>query len=166
MNLPAANLLASLVTFAIAITIGVWYLAPAVRRRSLADALTVLLWFHAFRHVALQIFSAAEVGGLDAPVSAQRTIAFGDLTTSVLALVTLWALRRRLAAAWPMAWLVAIVGIADLFAATIVGVSEKMTETASNWSWFILAVYAPFLWVTAVMLVWQLVSRRGEPLHG
>src|SRR5919106_3337759 len=139
MDLTAANLVASMLTYALAITVGVWYLAPSVRRRPLADALTLLVWFHAFRHVALQIFSAAEIGGLDAPVSAQRTIAFGDLATSVLALVTLWALRRRLAAAWPMAWLVAIVGIADLFAATIVGVSEKMTETASNWSWFILA---------------------------
>jgi hypothetical protein len=96
MDLPTANLLASLITYAIAITIGLRYLAPALRRRSLAGALTILVWFHAFRHVALQIFSAASIGGLHASASAQRTIAIGDLTTAVLALITLfWQLISR-----------------------------------------------------------------------
>jgi hypothetical protein len=164
MDLPAANLLASMLTYAVAITIGIWYLAPALRRRPLADALTVLVWFHAFRHVAMQIFSAADVGGLDAPISAQRTIALGDITAAFLALITLWALRRPLAAARPLTWLVAIVGIADLISATVVGIDNKLSETASDWSWVILAFYVPFLWVTAVMLLWQLISRRSEPL--
>lgn len=63
-----------------------------------------------------------------------------------------------------LAWLVAIVGIADLISATVVGIRNELTNTASNWSWFILACYVPFLWVTAIMLIWQLVTRRHEPL--
>ena len=86
MNLALANLLATVVTVAVAISIGLWYLAPALRRRPVAKALTVLVWFHVGRHVAMQIFSAAEIGGLAASTSAQRTIAFGDLATAVLAL--------------------------------------------------------------------------------
>ena len=65
-----------------------------------------------------------------------------------------------------MAWLVAIVGTADLFSATAVGISQKLTDTASNWSWFILAFYVPFLWVAAIMLFCQLIARRREPLAG
>jgi hypothetical protein len=164
MNLLAANLVATLLSFCAAIMIGLWYLAPAVARRPLADALAVLVWFHAFRYVALQIFGAAEVGGLSASSAAQRTIAFGDLATSVVALITLWALRRRLLAGRALAWLVAVIGTADLVSATIVGINGKLTDTATDLSWLILAFYVPVLWITAVMLFWQLISRRRELL--
>jgi hypothetical protein len=100
----------------------------------------------------MQIFSAADIGGLTASTSAQRTIAFGDLATALLALGTLWTLRRPLPMAHLMAWLVAIVKTADLLSATAVE--------------FILAFYVPFLWVTAIVLFWQLVARRKEPLAG
>ena len=165
MDLATANLIASLLTYVIAITIGVWYLAPAVQRRSLTDALALLLWFHAFRHVAMQIFSAAEVGGLNATEGAQRTIAFGDLATTILALIAIWALRYRLTAARPLVWPTLVVGIVDLISATITAIDQQLTDTATDFSWFILAFYVPFLWVTAIMLIWQLYTRRSEPLH-
>lgn len=164
MDLAAANLLASLLSYAMAITIGVWYVAPVVRHRPLADALTVLLWFHAPRYIALQIFSAADIGGLDASTTAQRTIAFGDVVTSALAILAIWALRRPFRTGRTLAWLAAIVGTADLVNATVVGIDNDITATASGWTWFVLAFYVPILWVTAVMLLWQLTSRRGEPL--
>jgi hypothetical protein len=164
MDLAAANLLASLLSYAMAITIGVSYVAPVVRHRPLADALTVLLWFHAPRYIALQIFSAADIGGLDAATTAQRTIAFGDVVTSALAILAIWALRRPFRTGRTLAWLAAIVGTADLVNATVVGIDNDITATASGWTWFVLALYVPILWVTAVMLLWQLTSRRGEPL--
>jgi len=164
MALATANLLASLFTLVVAIAVAAWYLAPALRRRPLADALTLLLWFHAFRYIALQIFSAAEVGGLQASTSAQRAIAFGDAGTAALAIVTLVVLRRRLPVGRALAWGVALVGTADLVSATVVGIQGNLTDTATDWSWMILAVYVPVLWVTTVMLIWQLVSRRREPV--
>lgn len=100
MDLGTANLIASLLSFVIAITIGVWYLAPAVRRRPLREALILLLWFHAFRHIAMQIFSASDIGGLDATEGAQRTIAFGDLATAILAVIAIWAIHSRAAITW------------------------------------------------------------------
>ena len=163
-DLMAANLVASLVSFALAISVGIWYLGPAVRARGLADALMLLVMFHAFRHIAMQIFSARGVGGLDAPEGAVRTIAFGDLATAVLALAALWALYRRHALAKPMTWLVAVAGTADLVSATIAGIANELTETATDLSWFILAFYVPFLWITSVMLFWQLITRRDESL--
>lgn len=166
MSLLAANLVATLISTVAAIMIGSWYVGPAIARRPLGGAIGALLWVHAFRYVALQIFSAAAVGGLSASLQAQRTIAFGDLATSILALVALMAIRLRHRAARLLAWIVAVVGTVDLVSATVVGVSGKLADTASNASWIILALYVPVLWVTAVMLFWQLISRRAEALEG
>ncbi|WAH98143.1 hypothetical protein [Arthrobacter sp. MMS18-M83] len=165
MDLLAANLIASLLTLIAFTLVALWYLAPALKRKPLAGALTILLWFHAFRYVALQIFSAGAVGGLNASSGTLQTIAFGDLVTAVLALISIAALRRELGgAARVLVWATAIIGTADLVSATMVGISGHLIDTASNWSWIILAVYVPVLWITAVMLFWQLLTRRNELL--
>ena len=114
MNLLAANLLATVLSFVAAGLVAAWYVAPALTRRPLAEALTLLMWIEAFRYVALQIFSASNVAGLAASGTAQRVIAFGDLATAVLALLALVALRRRHASARLLVWVVAVVGTADL----------------------------------------------------
>lgn len=164
MGLAAADTIAMLVSFVIAIIIGAFYLAPSARRRELASALIMLLWFHAFRHIAMQIFSASEIGGLQATETAQRTIAFGDLATAVLAVVTIAVLHRRLEAGRWLAWITAVFGTVDLVSATITGIGEHLTDTATDLSWLNLAFYVPILWVTAIMLFWQLYTRRHEPL--
>lgn len=164
MDLLAANLIASLITLIAFTMVALWYLAPALKRKPLAVALTILLWFHAFRYVALQIFSAGAVGGLNASSGTLQTIAFGDLVTAVLALISIAALRRGLGAARVLVWATAIIGTADLVSATVVGISGHLIDTASNWSWIILAVYVPVLWITAVMIFWQLLTRRNELL--
>ena len=110
MNLLAAYLIASLLSYVAAMLMAVWYLAPALARRPLAEALTVLAWVQAFRYVALQIFSASDVAGLQASLAAQRVIAFGDLATAVLAIVALLTLRRGMPVARPLMWVLAIVG--------------------------------------------------------
>ena len=117
--------------------------------------------FHAFRHVAMQIFSAGEFG-LDASEGALRAIAFGDLVSAALALAALWMIRTRSTGALAVTWVFAIVASADLISATAIGVNESLVDTASNVSWVILAFYVPFLWVTIVMVFWQLLARRSE----
>lgn len=164
MSLLAANLLATVLTFVAAVLIAVWYARPALARLPLARALTLLMWVQVFRYLALQIFSAAAVGGLAASSTAQRVIAFGDLATALLALGALLALRRGSHIARPLVWAATIVGTVDLISATAVGVSEHLLDTASNWSWVILAVYVPFLWMASVLTFWQLLTRRREPL--
>ena len=162
MDLTAANLIASLLSYVIAILVGVWYLAPAVKQRPLGSALIFLLWFHSIRHIAMQIFSAADVGGLDASEAAQRTIAYGDLATAVLAVVAIVVLHKRLESGRYLAWLVALVGTADLISASVAGIGQELTKTATDFSWFILAFIVPILWVTSVMLFWQLYTRRNR----
>ena len=133
-----------------------------MKQRPLGAALIFLLWFHSIRHIAMQIFSAADVGGLEA---AERTIAYGDLATAVLAVLAIVALHKRLEPGRYLAWVVAIVGTADLISASVAGIGQELTETATDFSWFILAFIVPILWVTSVMLFWQLYTRRTKPLY-
>jgi hypothetical protein len=44
------------------------------------------------------------------------------------------------------------------------GMQEHLLGAASGLSWFILAFYVPAVVVSAVLIAWQLLSRRHEPL--
>ena len=54
MTLMGAAALGSLLSFAIFALMAVWYVAPWLATQQRAEALTPLLWVHAFRHIALQ----------------------------------------------------------------------------------------------------------------
>ena len=58
MDPTGASLMATTMSFVLFILFAVWYAGPWMNRRPLAVALSVPLWIHAFRHVALQVFSA------------------------------------------------------------------------------------------------------------
>ena len=74
MTLMGAAALGSLLSFAIFALMAVWYVAPWLATHQRAEALTPLLWVHAFRHIALQIFSAQKFGFAvsDAPETRSR----------------------------------------------------------------------------------------------
>ncbi len=166
MDLTLAAVLAASLTFIVALMITAWYLVPLLRRLSLTDALSVLLWFHVFRYTALQVFSSGEVGGLEASDAAMRAVAFGDTATAILAIVTLFLLRYRVPMARAFAWLTATVATLDLVNAMIVGLGEHMVVTATDVGWLLFTLYVPFLWITAALMFWLLATRRAEAVQG
>jgi len=62
MILTLAAALANVLNFVIFAMIATWYVAPWLSTRQRAEALAPLLWIQAFRHIALQIFSAQQFG--------------------------------------------------------------------------------------------------------
>src|SRR5260370_21843806 len=94
MDLKAAAGLAQLASLVIFVTIAGWYAVPWLRIRGRADALTALLWVHAFRGVALQVYSAQRAGF---PISngGADGIVYGDVGGLILAMIALFALRYR-----------------------------------------------------------------------
>ena len=104
MDTTQALLLANTLSFVVYAIIAFWYIVPWAKTQERAVALTPLLWVHAFRHVALQVFSAQKAG-LVIPDYFRNAIAFGDLAGMILALVALIALRRRSRLAIPITWL-------------------------------------------------------------
>lgn len=161
MSLTSASLVATAISFVLFTFAAVWYVNPWMNRRPLVVVLSVPLWIHAFRVVALQIFSAQRYG-FHIPDSLARQIAWGDVAGAVLALGALWLLRSRSRAAIVVIWVFVVETLADFINASVISIRERTSETAHALTWVILNLYVPLLVVSLAVLVWQLVSRRGE----
>ena len=164
MTLTSAAAIANVLNFVIFIMIAVWYVAPWLAARPRARALAPLLWVQAFRHVALQIFSAQKFG-FAVSDSARDQIVTGDVIGMLLAVAAIVALRycwRRLATF--LIWLLAAETALDLVYTAALGVREQLYASASNLTWLIVSFYVPLLWVSLGLIVWQMYSRRDEQL--
>ena len=86
MSLTAIAAFANVLSFVIFIMMAAWYVAPWLRTLRRAAALTplVLVWVNAFRHVALQIYSAQHFG-FGVPDGTRDHIAAGDVIGMALA---------------------------------------------------------------------------------
>jgi hypothetical protein len=163
MNLTVAGLVATAISYVLFITIAIHLVWPWMNRQSVAVALSVPLWVHAFRHIALQIFSAQRFGfGISDPLAAE--IAWGDVAAACLALAGLWLLHARSPMARLVVWLFVIEAVVDLLNATIGGIREQALGSAHDVTWLILTFYVPALWTSLALLVWQLLARRAEEL--
>jgi hypothetical protein len=83
---------------------------------------------------------------------------------SVIALATLFALRRRARIAIPLAWLLVAETTYDTVGNIRGGMQEHLLGAAGGVTWMILAFYVPLVVVSLALLAWQLVARRGEAL--
>jgi hypothetical protein len=163
MSLTLAAEIATAFNFTIFALVAGWYVAPWLRTQQLAAALTPLVWVQVFRDIALQIFSAQHFGFLvSAPT--RDMIAYGDVAGTILALLSLVALRYRSQMAVPLVWILVLETAVDLLYGTVAGLHEQLFEKAFGVTWLILAFYVPMLWVSLALTVWQLYSRRSESL--
>ena len=165
MTLSTAAGLASVLSFVAFGLIAAWYVVPVLGKLARADALIALVCVQAFRHIALQIYSAQKFG-LAVSDGARDQIAAGDVVGMVLAVAAMIALRYRTSLAIGLTWVLAAATAVDLVNSTIAGVSERLFETASGVTWMILTFYVPALWISLALIVWQLLQRRNEPLLG
>jgi hypothetical protein len=158
----SAAALASVLSFVVFAIMAVLHVAPWLAARQRAEALTPLLWVHAFRYVALQIYSAQQFG-FAVSDAARDQIATGDVICMALAVTSIVALHYRVRIAAVLVWALVAATIVDLVNATIAGVREQLFATAAGLTWLILTFYVPLLWVSIGLIVWQLYSRRQEP---
>jgi len=91
--------------------IGARYIWPALRGRPRSETLRPLLLLHAFRFVGLA-FVVPGVVSPDLPEAFARPVAYGDLATSLLALLAIATLRSRTGIV--ITWLCTSVGTVDL----------------------------------------------------
>lgn len=162
-SLTPASLTAQVISFVLLITATVLFVGPWMNRKPLSVALIVPLWVHAFRYVALQIFSAQHFGFAISDVLASE-IAWGDVAATVLAVAGLWLVHYRSPVAKLVVWALVIESVIDLANATVGGVRENALETAFGVTWLILSLYVPGLWVSTALMAWLLVRRRREAL--
>jgi len=163
MILTLAAALANVLNFVIFAMIATWYVAPWLSTRQRAEALAPLLWIQAFRHIALQIFSAQQFGFAVSDSTRDQIVA-GDLIGTLLAVAAIGALRYRWRVAPLLIWLLVAETAFDLVYTAALGAREQLYASASGVTWLIVSFYVPLLWVSLGLIVWQMYSRRNEPL--
>ena len=132
--------------------IGARYIWPALRDKPRAEALRPVLLLHAFRFVGLA-FLVPGVVSSDLPVAFAQPAAYGDLATSLLALLSIATLGSRLGTI--IVWVFNIVGTVDLlnafYQADRLGVG--LTPGLQGAAYFIPTVLVPLLLVTHALAV-------------
>jgi hypothetical protein len=161
MNTLTAIGLAQLSSLIVLVLWAFWYAVPWLKARSLADALIPLLWVHAFRSVALQLYSAQQAG-FPIPDAVRDHNVFGDLAGMVLALLAIAALRYRVRYAPMLVWLLVVETVVDIGTGMPAAARGHALGFASGATWLVLVYYVPLVLVSLVLMVWQLVSRRSE----
>lgn len=135
------------------------YIWPALRRVPRAEALRPLLLLHTFRFVGLA-FLIPGVVSPDLPVAFAGPAAYGDLGTSILALLAFATLDSRLGII--LVWAFNILGSADLLYAFYQGnqVGLGSAPGLQGAAYFIPTVLVPLLLVTH-LLVFLLLLKPG-----
>jgi hypothetical protein len=141
--------------------VGARYIWPQLRERSRAEALRPLLLLHAFRFIGLA-FLVPGVVSPDLPEGFARPAAYGDLATSLLALLAIATVRSRIGTI--IVWVFNSVGSVDLlnafYQADRLGVG--ITPGLQGAAYFIPTVLVPLLIVTHV-IVFRILLRADAP---
>src|SRR5258708_16029870 len=88
------------------------------------------------------------VAGTAVPADFAAAVAYGDLLTTVLAVITLVALRARWSVAIGLVWLTNIVGTVDLLNALIGGLRADVATLGLGSFWFLVTIPVPILSVS------------------
>jgi len=137
-----------------------WHVWPWLKSIDRTAAFTALTFVHALRPIGATVL-VASVAGTALPRDFASAVAYGDLVTSVLAVVTLLALRARLAAAIPLVWLTNIVGTVDLANALVGGVRYDVASLGMGSFWYVVTILVPILWIAHLLAFALLLRRRA-----
>ena len=142
--------------------IAAWYVVPRLSRLPRDLALMPLLWNHAFRIVGGTILAP---GAVDAavPLDFRTMVGYGDLTTALLALLALIALRTRFSGAIALVWLCVGVGMIDTINAIVQSVRYNVFTYSLGVNWVIVTAYVPALLVSSVLILRVLISPNRTP---
>jgi hypothetical protein len=140
--------------------IAVWYVVPRLSKQPREEALLPLVLLNTFRTVGL-VFLFPQVTGGALPQDFAVPAAYGDLLTTGLAGLSVFALRLRPGWALPLVWLFNLVGITDLLFAMYQGAVTGLPFFQLGAAWLLLTLYVPLLLVSHVIVFWLLL--RGAP---
>ncbi len=134
-----------------------WLLTPWLATKSPHQALFVLTLPHAFRYMGM-VFLVPGVVAQPLPDAFATPAAYGDLASSVLALLALIALRTGWARALALVWLFNIVGTVDLLNA----LRHQNVVPGLGATWYIPTLFVPLLLVTHFMIFARLLRKAPQ----
>lgn len=136
-----------------------WIISPPLREKPVHEAVFWLALPHAFRHLGL-VFLVPGVVATTMPGPFNVAAAYGDLAAAVLAILTITAARMRWKMTIPLAWILTIVGTADL--ANALRQIEAVPHFQS--AWYIPTFVVPLLLVTHFLMAVRLL-RKPAPVR-
>ncbi len=120
------------------------------------EAVVLLLWPHTLRFVNLMSATNQQVNqGL--PHAWRQQIAWGDFTAGCLALLAIWALRRRTSMGIALAWIATVFGLCDFSNSMIQATRLGVIDQPLGFLWFIAAAIVPMLATCHVTAAWRLL---------
>lgn len=137
-----------------------WYMMPRLASFAPRDALVLLMFPHAFRHLGMT-FLVPALGGPLLPPAFAIPAAYGDLAAALLALAAIIALRTGVALGRPLAWIFNIVGSLDLIVAFYRGTQLDVARYLGA-TWYIPTFVVPALLVTHAMIFFILLTRAPQ----
>jgi hypothetical protein len=138
-----------------------WYVWPWLRSADRTTAFTALTFVHALRPIGATVL-VVSVAGTALPQDFREAVGYGDLATSVLAIITLLALRSRLSFAIALVWLTNLVGFADLANALVGGIRYDIARLGMGSFWYVVTILVPILWIAHVLAFGLLLRRKGQ----
>jgi hypothetical protein len=163
MNAEIAMYMALVLNTGAFIALAVWYVVPRLRNLSRASALMALTAVHLGRTLALAVYSSQDAG-MKMPNAVRDQIVIGDLAGWALALVILFCLHSRLRLSIALIWLLVIETVLDFGSGTIGNIRAGTLGDLNGAPWLIVAFYVTAVEVAVGLTIWQLITRRGEPL--
>ncbi len=148
----------SFVSFGVLAGLYIWPRLTALPR---SEALKLLALPHAFRFVGLSFLITGVVSPL-LPSAFAVPDAWGDLTASVLALLSIVALTRRWSFAVPLVWLFNLWGTLDLLNGFYQGISHHIDPGAFGAAYYLPTLIVPGLFVLHIM-AFMLLVRQSVP---
>ncbi|WP_420316084.1 hypothetical protein [Ekhidna sp.] len=138
--------------------IAVWYVQPKLKQMEWNKAIVPLLLVHAFRYGPLTLLMPGQVSN-EAPLDVVQTIAYGDLASGILAIITALLVWNKAAGAKLAIWLFTIVGFGDVALASAKGIGAGLLDIPMGFNLYILNFYVPMLIVTHFMIILLLTKR-------
>jgi hypothetical protein len=148
----------SLIVFSL---LGKWYLAPKLATWDLYNALIVLIFPQALRHLGLTVLATAAVDP-NFPKEWSVPAAVGDMIAEILALVCLIALHARSPIAIALVWIFNIEGFLDFLFVIGQGMRLEITRFQFNGFWYVPTFWVPVLIVSHVLIFNLLLKRRSK----
>ena len=139
--------------------LGFWVVRPWLQTKPRATALSILVFPQTFRFIGASLLAPGVVE-LGLPDAFARSTAIGDLVTTLLAWISLIALRTGWRLAIPAVWLFNLVGLGDLLLNLSRGVRLQIASQLGA-AWFGPAFVVPGMLVIHVLVFVFLVRGRA-----
>lgn len=157
-NFTIINIQALIGTVALLLGFRYW-IQPRISQLALHDALLPFIFLNAFRYLGLTFMAKEQFyGGF--PEEFLTTVGLLDLTTALLAIVSVVALKTRWRFAIPLVWIFNLVGFGDLITAFPQFFGLKLYDQNLGFIWLMFVTYGLATFLSHIYIFIRLLKKK------